>query len=80
MRSKLSNFVLFQEPSLVKPYTVASEDLTDECESSSGESGKQICLMIKHYNDGAFTSKLKSLTIGEMSSNKIFNELQLNIN
>lgn len=50
------------EPLLVKPYTVASDTLSEKSESC--ENGKQICLMIKHYSDGALTSKLKSLRIG----------------
>lgn len=45
---------------MVKPYTVVSESLFQE----SSKYENQICLMIKHYNDGEFTSKLKKLPIG----------------
>ena len=45
----------------VKPYTVVSNCMFDD---HINEDGKHICLMIKDYSEGFFTSKLRSLKPG----------------
>jgi len=63
-------FLKFLDDELtIKPYTVIDNSLFEQ--NLNQKDGKQVCLMIKHYDDGAFTSKLKDLPIGaklEMSN------------
>ncbi|CAF0714785.1 unnamed protein product [Brachionus calyciflorus] len=46
---------------LVKPYTVVSDSLF---QNKIFDNGKQVCLIIKHYENGSFTSELLKMPIG----------------
>lgn len=46
----------------IKPYTVIDNSLFQE--EKIIQDGRKICLMIKHYKDGYFTSKLRNLKVG----------------
>ena len=60
----LNNRIVFflKDDLICKPYTVVDSSLVSQ--SKSETSGKQICLMIKHYEGGGLTPSLKQLQIG----------------
>lgn len=50
----------------IKPYTVISKSmLADSCSEEAMREENKICLMIKQYQDGYFTSKLTNYKIGD---------------
>lgn len=54
-----------QDKYLIKPYTIASDTMLDD---KINADGRRICLMIKSYEDGLFTSKLKNIMVGSKMS------------
>ena len=49
----------------IKPYTVISSSMLND---QDNEVGNKVCLMVKSYSDGHFTSKLRKLKIGSKMS------------
>ena len=62
IQHKNNRIFKFQDELTIKPYTVIDNSLFEQ--NLVQKEGRQVCLMIKHYDDGAFTSKLKDLPIG----------------